>query len=117
MSPGERLRAPKGEPPANGKPPEAEILFQKYFKSRSSRTYAAQVKRCSNGNHLLVLTDGRRDPKTEDLRKSRVFVFSEDFGEFFRLLQETARFHKDNPVPEEVRQRRSNWRKPQPQKA
>lgn len=124
----EMPRAQRGEQkPANGKRfgeprgggnnpdrPEPEILFQKYFKASGSRTYAAQVKRASNGNHFLVVTDARRDPKTDELRKSMVFVFSEDFPEFFRLLQETAQFIKANPVPEEVQRRREQWKRSQP---
>ena len=67
------------------------VLFQQFFKS-GSRTYAAQVKQASNGKPFLVLTEGKRDPKTNDVKKSRLFVFSEDWTEFFHLLQETASF-------------------------
>ena len=43
----------------NGDKPEHEILFQQFFKSANpQRTYAAQLKRASNGNHYLVLTEG-----------------------------------------------------------
>src|ERR1043165_106308 len=86
--------------------PEAEILFQKYFKSVGPRTYAAQVKRAGNGNHFLVLTEGKRDEKTDEVRKTRLFVFSEDFIEFFKMLHETAQFIKAHPVPDKVRQKR-----------
>lgn len=92
--------------------PEPEILFQKYFKSVGPRTYAAQVKRAGNGNHFLVLTEGKRDEKTDEIRKTRLFIFSEDFVEFFKMLHETARFIRENPVPEEVRRRRNRfWEK------
>ena len=67
------------------------VLFQQFFKS-GSRTYAAQVKQASNGKPFLVLTEGKRDPKTNDVKKSKLFVFCEDLTEFFRLLQETATF-------------------------
>jgi hypothetical protein len=94
----------------NGKPKsEAQIIFQKFFKSVGPRTYAAQMKRAGNGNHFLVLTEGRRDDKTGDIRKTRLIVFSEDFVEFFRMLHETAQFIKANPVPDNVRQRRANF--------
>ena len=86
--------------------PEHEILFQTYFKSVGPRTYAAQVKKASNDNHYLVLTEGKRDEKTGEVRKARLFVYSEDFIAFFRMLQETAQFIKANPVAEEVKQRR-----------
>jgi hypothetical protein len=124
MSATETLRAPRGQSRAAGKQatekrdhsskpdrtakPEAEILFQNYFKS-GERTYAAQVKRAARGNHFLVLTEGKRDPDTDALRKSWVLVWSDDFPAFFRMLQETARFIKGNPVPEEVRRRRAKW--------
>jgi hypothetical protein len=89
--------------------PEPKILFQKFFKSVGPRTYAAQVKELANGNHLLVLTEGKRDPKTQEVRKTRVFVFGEDFTALFRLLHETATFIRANPIPEEIRQRRASF--------
>src|ERR1035437_598986 len=67
------------------------VLFQQFFKS-GSRTYATQVKQASNGKPFLVLTEGKRDPKTDEVKKSKLFVFSEDLTEFFHLLQETATF-------------------------
>ena len=67
------------------------VLFQQFFKS-GSRTYAAQVKQASNGKPFLVLTEGKRDTKTDEVKKSKLFVFSEDLTEFFHLLQETATF-------------------------
>lgn len=70
---------------------ERPILFQHYFKS-GLRTYAAQVKQGSNGKPFLVLTEGRRDPDTDELHKSRVLVFSDDLTPFFHMLQETATF-------------------------
>lgn len=89
--------------------PEADIIFQKFFKSVGPRTYAAQLKRAGNGNHFLVLTEGKRDEKTGDVRKTKLFVFSEDFSAMFRMLHETAQFIKANPVPEEVRKRREKF--------
>ena len=95
-----------------------DILFQKFFKSVGPRTYAAQVKRARNGNHYLVLTDGQRDEKTGDLRKSRVFVYSEDFVEFFRLVKAAAEFIKEHPVSDEVRRRQAErWARPGPLRA
>jgi hypothetical protein len=89
---------------------EHEILFQKYFKSvNPQRTYASQVKKAGNGNHYVVFTEGRRDDGTGEIRKTRLFVYSEDFIEFFRMLQETAYFVRDNPVPEAVRQKRHRF--------
>jgi hypothetical protein len=85
---------------------EHEILFQKYFKSVGPRTYAAQVKRATNGNHYLVLTEGKRDEKTDEVRKTRLFIFGEDFVEFFRMVKATSEFIKDHPIPQEVRKKR-----------
>src|SRR6185312_8443639 len=94
-----RVRVPKTDPfnargparasaPGAGEKPEAEILFQNYFKPVGPRTYAAQVK---------------RDESTGDIRKTRLFVFSEDFVAFFRMLHETAKYIRENPVPDDVR--------------
>ena len=103
--------APAGKPAPAGKADKAEheILFQKYFKSVGPRTYAAQVKRANNGNHYLVLTEGKRDDATGEVRKTRLFIFGEDFIEFFRMLHETAQFIKANPVPDEVKKKRQRF--------
>jgi Protein of unknown function (DUF3276) len=101
--------------PANGanhsdaEKAEPKILFQKYFHSVGPRTYAAQVKELSNGNHLLVLTEGKRDKATGEVRKIRLFIYGEDFVSFFRLLHETAGYIRGNPVPEEIRRKRAKF--------
>src|SRR5687767_14321935 len=104
-------RGPAGRAARGPKPTtdDHEILFQKFFKSVGPRTYAAQVKRATNSNHYLVLMEGKRDEKTGDVRKTRLFVYSEDFVEFFRLVKSTAEFIKANPVPEEVRSKRTRF--------
>ena len=105
-----RARKSAAKAPAGPRPTsEHEILFQKYFKSVGPRTYAAQVKRATNGNHYLVLTEGQRDPKTDELRKTRLFIFSEDFTEFFRMMHEAAVFIRANPVPEDVKRKREKF--------
>ena len=101
-------QARNGKPPKQDKP-EDVVLFQKWFKSVGPRTYAAQVKKAGNGNHFLVLTEGKRDEKTGEVRKTRLFLFSEDFGEFFRMLHETAKFIRENPVPDEIKQKRDRF--------
>src|SRR5256714_9475424 len=93
-----------------GPKPEAKILFQKFFKSVGPRTYAAQVKEAGNGNHFLVLTEGRRDEKTAEVRKTRLFIFSEDFDEFFGMFREAEKFIRANPISEEIKQRRQSFR-------
>jgi Protein of unknown function (DUF3276) len=105
--------------PGNGRPaskveakPEAKILFQKFFHSVGPRTYAAQVKELGNGNHLLVLTEGKRDSETGEVRKTRLLIFGEDFTAFFKLLAETAGFIRANPLSEEIREKRRRvWAK------
>jgi hypothetical protein len=97
---------------------EPKILFQTYFKSVGPRTYAAQVKEAGNGNHFLVLTEGKRDEANGDVKKTKLFVFSEDFVEFFRLVKQTAEFIKANPVSPKVKQRREKfWAKQQSARA
>jgi hypothetical protein len=92
--------------------PEAKILFQNYFKSVGPRTYAAQVKEGANGNHFILLTEGRRDESTGEVRKTKLIVFSEDFREFFKMLSQAAHFVRDNPVPEQVAKKRARfWEK------
>ena len=88
---------------------EPKILFQTYFKSVGPRTYAAQVKEAGNGNHFLVLTEGKRDDATGDVKKTKLFVFSEDFVEFFRLMKQTSEFIKANPLSDKVRQKRQKF--------
>ncbi len=114
--PATQTRASSASRPGGNSKPDAEILFQKFFKSVGPRTYAAQVKKAGNGNHFLVLTEGKRDEKTDDIRKTRLFVFSEDFPEFFRLMHDAAQFIKAHPVADEVRQKRERFWKRQANK-
>jgi len=90
-------------------PVEHRILFQTYFKSVGPRTYAAQVKQATNGNHYLILTEGKRDAKTNDLRKISLYIFSEDFPKFFQMVKSTAEFIKSHPVSPEVKERREKF--------
>jgi hypothetical protein len=96
-------------PSASRTKAEPKILFQKYFKSVGPRTYAAQLKEAGNGNHFLVLTEGKRDLETGEVKKTRVFVYSEDFSAYFRMLQETVQFIKTHPVPEEIKMKRQRY--------
>jgi hypothetical protein len=113
--PGFRAASPRNGSPASaarsaGPKPEHEILFQQYFKSvNPAKTYAAQLKRAGNGNHYLVLTEGKRDESTGEVRKTRVFIYSEDFKEYFKMLQAAAVFIRNNPVPDEVKRKRNRF--------
>jgi hypothetical protein len=105
-------RAGGAKPSSSGSPSASddhEILFQKFFKSVGPRTYAAQVKRAKNRNHYLVLMEGKRDEATGDVRKTRLFIYSEDFVEFFRLIKSAAEFIKQNPIPNDVREKREKF--------
>jgi len=97
---------------------DSKILFQKYFKSIGPRTYAAQLKEAGNGNHFLVLTEGKRDPVTNEVKKLKLFVYSEDFNAFFRMLHDTAQFIKAHPVAQEIKMRRMRyWAKKEAEQA
>jgi len=64
----------------------------------------------TNGNHYIVLTEGRRDKQSGEIRKMRLNVFSEDFESFFNLLRDAAHFIKDHPLPPEfVEARKKFW--------
>ena len=102
-------RASSRAAPADKPKAEPRILFQTYFKSVGPRTYAAQVKEAANGNHFLVLTEGKRDAGSDEVKKTKLFVFSEDFVEFFRLMKQTSEFIKANPVSDKVKQRRQKF--------
>ena len=101
-------RKPAAAPARGDKRPDP-ILFQTYFKSVGPRTYASQMKRANNGNHYLVFTEGKRDKETDEVRKTSVFVFSEDFPAFFKMLKETAEFVRAHPVPAEVAAKRQQF--------
>jgi hypothetical protein len=98
-----------GKPHAGGTKQDAKILFQKYFKSVGPRTYAAQLKEAGNGNHFLVLTEGKRDPVTNEVKKLKLFVYSEDFSAFFRMLHDTAQFIKAHPVSPDIKMKRMRY--------
>src|ERR1051325_7740491 len=89
---------------------EHKILFQHYVKSvNPNRTYAAQVKEAGNKNPYLVITEGKRDPQTGEIRKIRLFIYSEDFPAFFRMIKDAAEWIKANPVSEEVKKKRESF--------
>jgi hypothetical protein len=97
------------KPGPAGPKKEPKILFQQFFKSVGPRTYVTQLKEAANGNHFLVMTEGKKDDKTSEIRKTRLFVYSEDFVAFFRLMQETALFVKANPVDPKVKAKREKF--------
>ena len=88
---------------------EPKVLFQKYFKSIGTRSYAAHLKENDKGNQFLVLTESKRDPATGETKKTKVFVYSEDFAQYFRMLHETAQFIKAHPVSEEIKLKRQRY--------
>jgi hypothetical protein len=100
-----RAAAPRAK---TGKP-EAKVLFNRFFQSVGPRSYHSELKELPNGNHLLVLTERKRDPETGEQKQLRLFVFGEDFSTFFRMLHETAQFIRENPLSPEVRRRRAEF--------
>jgi hypothetical protein len=88
---------------------EPKILFQKYFKSIGTRAYAAHLKENDKGNQFLVLTESKRDPASGETKKTKVFVYSEDFAQYFRMLHETAQFIKAHPISEEMKLKRQRY--------
>ena len=101
--------AKKSGPVGPGSKPQAEILFQKYFKSVGPRTYAAQIKEIANGNHLLVLTEGKRDEQTNEVRKTRLFVYAEDFPEMFKMLDDARAYIEAHPVSKAAQAKRQKF--------
>lgn len=92
--------------------PEHGMLFQEYFKSVGTRTYVAQLKVATNGNHYLVLTEANRAKGAEEVRKTRIFIYSEDFKAFFDLVSSAQKFITANPVPADVAGKQAAyWRK------
>jgi len=88
------------------------ILFQQFFKSVGPRTYVAQVKQAGNGNHYLVLTEANRKKDSDEIRKTRLFIFSEDFAAFHDLLRDAKNFTERNPVSAEVAKKQNQyWQK------
>jgi len=67
------------------------------------------VKEAGNENHFIVLTEGKRDNKTGELRKTKLFIFSEDFDSFFQMVRRTAAFVRDHPVSDKVRRRQEKF--------
>ena len=77
---------------------ERPVVFQQYFKN-GNRTYASQVKVSQTGRKYLVLTEGHRDSKTQELKKHTIYVFDQDLKQFFALLQETVLYLRSAKEP------------------
>ncbi|MFT3788103.1 MAG: DUF3276 family protein [Tepidisphaeraceae bacterium] len=104
--PGNRRPAPTGGRPANDKPDP--ILYQSWFKSvNPQRTYATQIKRARNGNRYAVVTEGKRDKQTGELKKISVYVYEEDFEALLGLFAQLADWVKKHPTPPDLRRRRA----------
>jgi hypothetical protein len=104
------LDRPEGRP--NGDRLPDPILFQEWFRSVGPRTYAAQVRRAGNGNHYLVLTEGKRNENEDEARKTRLYVYSEDFTAMFKLFDAARKYIIENPMPADaIRRREQYWLK------
>jgi hypothetical protein len=94
---------------SSDKPPDP-IQFQQWFKSVNPlRTYAAQVQRARNGNSYLVLTEGKRDKATGELRKTRLFLYGEDFESFTKLIESTLTYLRAHPLEAKFRAKRQKF--------
>jgi hypothetical protein len=102
-------KSPAGAVAATRDKAEAKVLFEKLMQTAGPRSYAAHVKELPNGNHLLILSEGKRDGETGEIRTSRLLIYGEDFSAFFKLLHETAGFIRANPLSDEIRQKRNKF--------
>lgn len=68
---------------------ERPVVFQKYFKT-GHRTYASQIKLGTNGKKYMVITEGVRDPESQEVKKHVLRVYEADLKEFFAMMQETV---------------------------
>lgn len=92
---------------------DPETLFQAYFKSIGPRRYAAQLQRASNGNHYLVLTESKPDKETKELRRTKLYIYSEDFDAFFNLMRHAFHGTKEHPVPANIAaKQQAYWKNP-----
>jgi hypothetical protein len=82
------------------------ILFQQWFRSMGPRVYAAQIKRAGNGNQYLVLTESKRDDAGVEPRKTRVYLYGEDFAAFFSMMRALAGWMKEHPLDSQFLARR-----------
>lgn len=91
------------------KPPDP-ILFQQWFKSVNPlRTYAAQIQRARNGNAYLVLTEGKRDKTTGEVKKIRLFLYGEDFESFAKLMETSLAWMRAHPPDAKFRAKRQKF--------
>ena len=65
------------------------------------------MKEAGNGNHFILITEGIRDKKTGELRKTKLILFSEDFESFFNMIADTTKYVRAHPVPKEIAERQA----------
>jgi hypothetical protein len=76
------------------------------------RIYAAQIKRAGNGNQYLVLTESKRDDSGGEPRKTRIFLYGEDFAAFFSMMRSLAGWMKEHPLDSQfLARRKAFWAK------
>jgi hypothetical protein len=68
-----------------------------------------QVSRARNDNQFITLIEGRRDRETNEVKKTKLLVFSEDYVEFFRMMHELALWVREHPLSEEFREKRKQY--------
>ena len=92
------LGSKNGDTSTGASSAEKPVIFQQYFKN-GNRTYASQVKISQIGKKYLVLTEGHRDPETQELKKHTICVFEQDLKQFFAILQDTVQYLRSAKDP------------------
>lgn len=70
------------------------------------------MKEASNGNQALVLIEGKRDAETGEVKKHKLYLWSEDFPAFMEMFEAVRKHIEEHPVPEAVRAKREAfWKK------
>ena len=68
------------------------------LKSAGSRTYFFDLKETKTNNTYLQVTESKPKGKEEDgFEQNRIFLFSEDFEEWFKTMGEVYRHLKAHP--------------------
>lgn len=92
------------------------------LKSVGSRTYFFDLKEAKTNNTYLQITESRpKGAEAEGFEQNRIFLFSEDFDEWFKTLGDVYRHLKAHPdqakppgrrEPDQAKERRrANGRK------
>jgi hypothetical protein len=77
--------------------PQQQVVKTWSFDSVGNRKYALQIKKASNGNPCLMIVEGV--PQADGtFRKFNVTVWSEDFAQLFRTLDEVRAYLAEHDI-------------------